>query len=115
MHETIAVKVGEHVHDRLKHCSGFVRLERPVGENLRKVLLGTLHYDIDKGNTAKLETSHLIKGNQVRMGQLRRLLPTPKLQLAIFWSRGNEFDSGFFKTFTLMALCEEHSAVFGSA
>jgi hypothetical protein len=48
VHETFAVKVGEDIQDRLKHCMGFVTGECPAGKNLRKVLLGTLHNDIDK-------------------------------------------------------------------
>src|SRR4029077_15281649 len=107
-----AVNVGEHVQGGLKHRPGFVRRERPVGKNLRKVLLGTLHYDIDEGHTAKLEASHFIEGNEVRMRQPSRLLPTRKLEFAIFWSCSNKFDSGFYNTFTVMALCEEYRAGF---
>jgi hypothetical protein len=107
VHETFAVKIGEDVQGGLKHRTRFVRRERPFGKNLCKVLLGTLHYDIDEGHPAKLEASHFIEGKQMRMRQLSCLLPTRKLEFAIFWSCRNKFDSGFYKTLTLMALCEE--------
>jgi hypothetical protein len=48
MHETFAVQVGEGVQDGFEHRSGFVRRERPAGKNLRKVLLGTLHHDVEQ-------------------------------------------------------------------
>jgi hypothetical protein len=78
------MKVGEDVQDGIKHLPGFGRRERPVWKNLPKVLLGTLHYDIYEWFTAKVEASHFIEWNQVRMRQLSGLLPARELDFAIF-------------------------------
>ncbi len=115
VHETFAMKVAEDVQNGFKHLPRFGRRQRPARKNLRKILLGTLRYDVDEWHPAKLEVSHFIKGNQVRMGQFSCLLPTRKLEFAIFWSPRNEFDSRLCEEFTFMALCEEYRAVFGSA
>src|ERR1700674_1099505 len=103
VHETFAVKIGEHVQDGLKHLPGFGDRERPAWKNLRKVLLGALHYDIDERYAAKLGASHFMDRNQVRVRQLSGLSPTRQLEFDNFWGRWNKFDGGFYKTFTRMA------------
>src|SRR6202521_629158 len=115
MYETFAMKVGEHVQDGRKHLTGFSDRERPAGKNLRKVLLGTFHYDIDDRHAAKLEASHFMDRNQVRVRQLRGLLPTRQLEVARCRSRRNNLDRGFYETFCRTALGKEYRAVFGPA
>jgi hypothetical protein len=63
VNETLAVKVGEDIHDGLKHLPGFGRRERSAGKNLRKVLFGALHYDIYEWLPAELASSHFIERN----------------------------------------------------
>lgn len=115
MHETFPVKVGEDIQNGVKHLPGFGRRERPAGKDLREVLLGTLHYGIDKYRTIKIEATRVMDRNQVRVRQLSGLLPTRELEFSIFWSRGNNFDGGFYETFTLVAFGEKYRALFGSA
>src|SRR5580704_13483890 len=115
MHETFAVKVAEDVQDRLKQCVGFVRRECPAGKNLSEVFLRIRHHHVHEESAAKLEMSHFMDRNQVRVREPGGLLPTRQLQFGLFWSRGNKFDRGLFWNFTLMVLREEYRAVVGPA
>ena len=112
VHETFAVKVGEDVQNGVKHLPGFGRRERTARKNLRKILLGTLHYDIDKHHAIKIEATRVMDRNQVRVRQIGSLPPIRELKFAIFCRRRNNFDGGFYKTFTLVALGEKYRALF---
>ncbi len=57
MHEAFAVKVAEDVENAIDHLPGFGRRKRPAGQNLRKVLLGTLHHNIKQRHAADLAAS----------------------------------------------------------
>ena len=111
VHEAFAVNVRKGVQSRFEHLACLRWRERSVWKNLRQVLFGVLHHDVEQPCVTKLAASHLEEPDQVRMRQLRRQHPPGKLEFRVPRIRRNEFDRGFLR-FPLTVFRKEHGAVF---
>ena len=95
MGEPGSVQVGKHLQGGTKHVFGLGSRERPVGQNLRKILFRKLGHNIKHGSIAQLTAAPMQEANQVRVRKPGSALPSRELQLRAGRVRVDELDGGF--------------------
>jgi hypothetical protein len=92
MDEPLAMEVSEGVHGRFQHGPGLDNRKSPVGEHLRQILLGALHYNVYEWLAIKHHTSHFVDRNQVRVRKSSGLSPARELQVTVIRASGDKLD-----------------------
>src|SRR5438309_12046849 len=95
MGEPGSVQVGKHLQGGTKHVFGLGSRERPVGQNLRKILFRKLGHNIKHGSIAQLTAAPMQEANQVRVRKPGSALPSREVQLRAGRVSVEELDGGF--------------------
>jgi hypothetical protein len=110
VHEAFALNVCQGVQNGLEHLARFRWRERPVRKNLRQVLFGVLHDDVEQTHVTQVAAPHLEEPDQMRMRQSCGQPPSGELGFRVLSIRRNEFNRDFLK-FPLTVLGKKHGAV----
>src|ERR1022692_5240100 len=102
-----------------EHLLDFRGRERTLRKNLRQILFGIFHHDVEKIAAVNLNASTFIEPNQMGMGQLRAVGPSSQLSgfLDIMGGKGfrrNQLD-GRFLGLSSGSLGKKYRAVLGAS
>src|SRR5258708_9801947 len=113
MHEPLVVHALQSPQNRRKHGSRFLRRQRTLRKNLREILLGVLHHNVEQLRAFQFAASSRKYANQIRMGQFAGRLPLEELIPRTRPVGGNQLDGGL-PGIVRTSLRKKHSTVIGT-
>src|SRR6266853_6215727 len=113
MNETFAVEKNERIENRSEHIANLGFGERSLGEDLRKILLGILHHNVEAVPVLEPPAACLEAAEQIRMFKLLDAAPERELKIGIR-TRGNEFDGRSLRL-RIVKLREENGGIVGAS
>src|SRR6266478_3689238 len=80
VHEAIPVKICQNIQSGLEYLPCLRFGERPMLKNLRQVLLGVFHHDVEQPYVVQPAASHVEEPHQIGVRQLSSQFPPGELQ-----------------------------------
>jgi hypothetical protein len=109
--QAFAMEIDENIENGPEHVAGFCGGESTLGEYLREVFFGKLHYGVEKIGVAEAATAEVVEVEKIGMSKLRDEAPTRKLEIDCGGIQGKKLDGGLLGR-RIATLGEEHGAVF---
>src|SRR5947209_16581711 len=110
MQEAFPVKICQSIQSALEHLSRFPFREWPMSKDLRQVLLGVFHHNVEQPCVVQAAASNAEEFDQVGMRQLCSQFPPGDLRRRIRWIFLNEFYGGILLFGAVVG--KENGAVF---
>jgi hypothetical protein len=110
----LGVEISEDVGDGIEHLACFIGSEGALGKDLPKILFCTLHDDVEQVHALKAATAPVEESHEIRMRELRDLVPDRELLACSGIVGRNKFDGGL-PWVGIGELGEEDSAVIGGS
>src|SRR5260370_28873572 len=96
MNETFAVEKNERIENRSEHIANLGFGERSLGEDLRKILLGILHHNVEAVPVLEPPAARLQDAEQIRGFNLLYAAPEGGVKVGI-WDPGDGFCGRSFR------------------